>query len=456
MTQHTRWILLLSVLAILARLVFLLAFGGLDENIHDSMSDQHMYLDIARNLAEGRGFSVSTATWIADAGKETSIVPPLYPLLVALCYKVFGESLVPVRLLQVLLSLIVVIVVYLVGCYVSNQRTGAIAGIATAIYPALVMYVRPIMSEAIFFPLVALLGWTTCQLDQDSPPIGLYLVWGLVAGLAILTRTEIVLLVGLLLFYLIYHQLQKANTVRFVPFVMLLLTLSLSLFPYALYNYSAHGDFSPLPNAKWKLWDHTWWAEMRNHSEWQSVSLPERQIVPDWEGLTESERDTYLWSMGIQFIYENPGIYFTQRVKRLFWSYPLIPLEEIPPPFGNKVSSARPDGYQYGPTSLDDVVRYITPAEKARVWFFRLVIVLAVGGIICVLFQRQRNAYWLILILFWNAFHSMVFVGSERLRLQIDAFLIVLAAYFLDYLIVSLRTTKRTHHLSRPGSVRGG
>jgi 4-amino-4-deoxy-L-arabinose transferase-like glycosyltransferase len=433
----------------LLRLVFLAAFGGLDEDIHDSMSDQYIYLDVGRNLAKGEGFSVSADTWIADAGKQTSIVPPLYPLFVALCFRAFGKSLIPIRLLQVFLSLVVVIVACLVGCGLFNQRTGVIAGLVTATYPALVMYVRPIMAEGLFFPLLALLVWITYKLDREVPPRWLYPAWGLVGGLAILTRTEVVLLVGLIFFYLAYRKLQKAGVFKLRAFLMLLSALLFILLPYALYNYSVHHKLSPIPNAKWKLWDHTWWTEMRDHPEWQGVSLPERQIVPDWEKRTESERDAYLGRMAIQFICENPRIYIAQRAKRLFWSYPLLPLEEIPMSLGNKGSVARPDGYQYGPTSLDDVVKYVTPIEEVRVWLFRVTLVLAVGGLILVAFRKQQNAYWLILVLLWNAVHSAAFVGSERLRLQIDAYLIVLAAFFVDRLIVHLGRRKVLVPLNR-------
>ena len=46
--------------ALAVRLVYLLVFGGLDNEIHDSLSDQYIYLDIAGNLAAGNGFTVST------------------------------------------------------------------------------------------------------------------------------------------------------------------------------------------------------------------------------------------------------------------------------------------------------------------------------------------------------------------------------------------------------------
>jgi hypothetical protein len=80
------------------------------------------------------------------------------------------------------------------------------------------------------------------------------------------------------------------------------------------------------------------------------------------------------------------------------------------------------------------------------------VAVLAVGGVFLLLCRKERNQYWLILILLWNVAHAMAFVGSERLRLQIDPYLILLAAFFVEHLVA--RYERRTDQtLPRPSVV---
>jgi len=109
--QQLPWIGLILALAFSARLIFLIIFGGLDDTLHDSFEDQSLYLDLAHNVAAGQGFSVSSAHWVADAGKPNSLMPPLYPVFLALDFQWFGPSLIPIRLIHIVLSLVIVLVV---------------------------------------------------------------------------------------------------------------------------------------------------------------------------------------------------------------------------------------------------------------------------------------------------------------------------------------------------------
>jgi 4-amino-4-deoxy-L-arabinose transferase-like glycosyltransferase len=451
--DRARVLLIVLLAALLSRLLFLTIFGGFDGRLHDSFTDQNIYLDLAHNVAAGHGFVVSHAIWIADVNTPTSIMPPLYPLLVALSFRLFGESLLVVRLLQLVLSLVMVAAIYLTGRMLFGTRVAFIAGLLTALYPPLVMYVRPLMSEALFLPLIAVLVLLTAQLGQGIPSRRLACAWGIVAGLAILTRTEAALLAGLLLAWLIYRQLVVARPGGGrAPVVVAFLALSLTLLPYACYNYAVHGAFSPLPNARWKFWDHTWWAEVRKEPAWQGVVLPERQLVPDWSTKTERARDAYLGDLAMQFVREHPRVFIYQRLRQLYLSYPVLPLEAFPRTASLLGDTTRPDGYAYGATSLDDDVRYLTPAEKIRGWSFRLAAVGALLGIILMFSRRQGQASWLLLLLLWNVLDAMAFVGSERMRLQIDAYFLLFAAYALSLLLARVMATQRRQALAAPNA----
>ena len=428
------------VLGLAARITYLVIWGGLDAQLHDSLSDQFIYLDIADNLAEGDGFTVSGETWIADPGQPTSIMPPLYPLVLGGLFKLWGHSILAARLLGLALSCLVPVFAYLIAERLQGRRAGLLAGAVAALYPPLVMYARPLMSEAIFLPLLGLLAYITLRLLDDRPSPVTWLTWGVVAALAILTRTEAGLLVPALMGFVLIaryrrFRLDRAALVR--RWLLSLVALGLVLSPYSLYNYQAHGNPMPLPNAKWKMWDHTWLADARTRPEWQGVGLPERQIVPDWEDKTERERDAYLWKLAVKFVRENPGTYAEQRIRRVFWSYPLLPLEELREPQPS-------DGAAFGSTSLDDTVRYATPAERIRVWSFRAMFLGALAGFVYYALAR-RDSRFLVLGIFiaWNVVHSALFVGSERLRIQIDLFLIVLTAAALISLWYALKDRGR-------------
>jgi len=430
MSKHLCAVLMISLVALGLRIGYLAAFGGLDNRLHDSFGDQYIYLDLGRNLAAGKGFVVSGETWISHPNNPTSIFPPVYPLFLSASIFVFGDHLLPIRLFHVLFSVIIAVLAYLIGRELFGQTIGFVSGIATAFYPTFVMYVRPIMSEGIFYLLVTLLVYLSVRIAKGKFSWWHVVIWGIVAGLGILTRSEVLLLVSGLFVYLAYRRMceQPSAAIALLP---CLLSAVIVMLPYVWYNYEAHGRASFLPNARWKFWDHTWWAEMREHPEWASVSLPERRVVPDWYAKTEIERDEYLWNMAVQWVLENPETFVIQRVKKLIYSYPLIPREELDPPLGTKGEISSSSGAAYGPTSLDDVVAYFTPIEKIRGWLFRIIFILAVGGVVAGVLRHIDSFVVLLIPIFWNILHSMAFVGSERIRMQIDVFLIILMVYFV-------------------------
>jgi 4-amino-4-deoxy-L-arabinose transferase-like glycosyltransferase len=90
---------------------------------------------------------------------------PVYPLLLAGSYRLFGPSLTPFRLLQALLSIGICACVWVVGRRCCGARTGLIALAATAIFP--VQVVLP----GIEYPMVpgTLLIWVAFAIFARSP-----------------------------------------------------------------------------------------------------------------------------------------------------------------------------------------------------------------------------------------------------------------------------------------------
>jgi 4-amino-4-deoxy-L-arabinose transferase-like glycosyltransferase len=223
-----KWILILSIITLCSRIGYLIIWGGFDNQIRDSVQDQYTYIMLAENLATNKGFTVNVPVWVANPGKPTAIFPPLYPLFISWILQLFNYSLAAIRLTQVFLSLIVIWVVFDLGCKIFNHTTGIVSGLVSALYPALVMYPRLIMSEGFFFPLIAILVWMTHRITQNDRRWYHYGSWGLAAGLSILTRTESFILAGLLFSYLLFYQVRNkifswSNSIV-IPAVVVILT----------------------------------------------------------------------------------------------------------------------------------------------------------------------------------------------------------------------------------------
>jgi 4-amino-4-deoxy-L-arabinose transferase-like glycosyltransferase len=436
--KFKQFYVVLLILTIVTRAGYMLIFGGIDHRLHDSMSDQYIYIDIGQNLAAGKGFVTSDDTFIADAGKLTSISPPLYPYFLAGVFSIFGKNLIAVRLIHILLSFVVVAVTYWLGKELFSENNGRISGILVAVHPAYIMYIRPIMSENIFFALVALMALTAYWILKYPKKYSHYFAFGFISGLGFLTRTEALVGMAVLLAYIAFTQLLEKR-LQWVQLGLACAVFGILLVPVTIFNYQVHGNISPFPNKRWNVWNFNWWDQMKYTPEWQDVERPERLVVPDYEQKTELERDQYLYHTGIEWIRANPEMFVYNRFKYFHYAYPILPRELLPPPIGTSDYSDPPDGYLYGPSSLDDVVHYLTPLEMLRAWVFRLLLILSIPAVYLLIKNREKKRLVLLVLLLWNITHVFLLVGLERFRYQVEWISVILAVYSISYLTAKLR-----------------
>ena len=146
MSDRRTVVALIAILlvAFALRLGFAAGVVGLSRIGKGDEADYHV---IARHLAEGRGFTDPT-------GHVTGRRPPLYPVLLAVLYRVGGVHKSHARLVQVLLGVAVVLLVFALA----RQRFGATVGLAAAAIaaynPFLVFISGYILTENLFMTLL--------------------------------------------------------------------------------------------------------------------------------------------------------------------------------------------------------------------------------------------------------------------------------------------------------------
>ena len=150
-------------------------------------SDAAQYDYLAANLANGRGY-VDTFPQIGL--HQTAFRPPLYPALLSVVYRIFGDSAGVGRFVNILIGTAVVVLVARLLYPIFGAR-GALAGsLAVAIAPNLIANDTYILTEPIsLLLLVLLMGFT---LERR------WVLAGLLTGLLILTRPSAQYLVILL------------------------------------------------------------------------------------------------------------------------------------------------------------------------------------------------------------------------------------------------------------------
>jgi 4-amino-4-deoxy-L-arabinose transferase-like glycosyltransferase len=143
------------------------------------------YTPLADALLHGQGFSAG--------GRPSAAAPPLYPVLLAVTYAVFGHSLTVVRGLLALLDAASCTLLFAVADRIVDRRTAVVAGIAMAGCPYLVYSLMLAATDTLFVFLNTLFLFVFV-LALTVPARRRFLACGGLLGLAALCRATAVLL----------------------------------------------------------------------------------------------------------------------------------------------------------------------------------------------------------------------------------------------------------------------
>ena len=148
--------------------------------------------NIAHSLAEGKGFA---SPFRVDTG-PTAWITPLYPLLIAGIFRIFGvytfAAFVAAISLNILASAAACIPVYSIGRSVGGTAVGAGAAWLWAIFPnAILLAVESVWDASIAALLAAVALWATLKLGE-SRRVRAWMGYGLLWGLIALTNATLV------------------------------------------------------------------------------------------------------------------------------------------------------------------------------------------------------------------------------------------------------------------------
>ena len=147
---------------------------GEGELRHDAMS----YDAIGWSLATGQGYTHPAAYVNVD------MRPPLYPFMLASIYKMFGHSLLAVRLVQAILGALTCLLLSLIGTRLASAPVGWLAGLGLAFHPLYLSFTAWIYIETlyIFLFVLALFLWVGLGRKPTwKGTLALGLVWGIAA-----------------------------------------------------------------------------------------------------------------------------------------------------------------------------------------------------------------------------------------------------------------------------------
>jgi Dolichyl-phosphate-mannose-protein mannosyltransferase len=150
----------------------------------------------AANWVAGRGHTFDFYGYRA-ANPLQSFMPPLFTALVAACLVTPWPE-ITIGIVQVVLSSLIVLLVYLIAARLIGPTVGLVATMLTAVYPPFLVLVDQNTSPVLTTFLLALWLWTTiCLIDHSG--WGWAALAGLALGLNILSRPSTVGLLGIML-----------------------------------------------------------------------------------------------------------------------------------------------------------------------------------------------------------------------------------------------------------------
>jgi len=288
---------LVGGLALLVQLAFL--WDSRDEpTFWHPIVDAAVYHENALAIANG-GYSIDTPYYH----------PPLFPYVLALIYRVSGNSMLAAKLVLALFGAMTVVLTALVARRVIGPRAGLAAGIATALCGPLVFYNAQLLPAGLETMLTMLFWWLVLCAGATGAA-GLWLAAGVAGGLAADTIPNALVVVPFVLGWLLWKERAHPLGRRaWGPALMLVLGLAIAILPVTVANYVHSRQWCLISyNGGLNLYignnlDSERTTAIRPGFEWEDLEhLPARSGV-----LRETDGDRYFVAKTANYVFTHPG-----------------------------------------------------------------------------------------------------------------------------------------------------
>jgi 4-amino-4-deoxy-L-arabinose transferase-like glycosyltransferase len=402
---------MMGVAVVLAALGLRLGYMALTPHyaiVHDAIDyDTH-----ARSIALGGGFSKHLT------GKPTAFRPPGYPYLLGGAYRVFGverggdaDRIGVARTLGAVLGALGVALIGLLAVQWLGRATGLAAMVLAAVYVPSILVSEALMSEQLFVVLMLAALVTAIHQRRSARPYGFALLAGLLAGLAVLTRANgLILLAPLAL--AVWSAPRRSWRSLGPPAVLVAVALA-TVAPWTIRNAVELHAFVPVTTQLgWALagtYNDNARDDHVNPGSWRSLRhVPEyKPLVANWSVVPEIVMERRLSRASRDFIGRHPSYVATVaywNTRRLF-----------------DVASWR---WSRHTASTISVTPGWSDAGVVSFWIFAA---LALAG-------ATRRAARRVPLFVWTMplvmFLSVIFLAAEtpRYRAPLDPFVVLLAA----------------------------
>lgn len=326
-------IVLVLVLCLGLRLGLALYKG--DAEVADN--DARAYIEIAQNLADGKGFSLGRSEYYAAEAHPTAYGDPVYPAFLAVIFMTLGDGLMNISVVQAILDTITCFLVFRIACvFVSRRLAAVLAALLYAVYMPFVLTTCTAMTETVGLFLTTLSFYLLALAFRRG--LWFFALAGAAMGLTILLKPAMLgfpFAVAVMLFA------ARRRTPGWLSRIALYCAAAyLAVSPWTIRNYIVLDAFVPVAtHGGSTLWGGTGPADGVTLGGWsypvdsKERNLTEHPRVPDVSEKTylkitkfqerlakmgEVERDAALKRAALKEIREHPGRYAFLGVKKVF------------------------------------------------------------------------------------------------------------------------------------------
>jgi Dolichyl-phosphate-mannose-protein mannosyltransferase len=342
------------------------------DTIENLMDSEHIHAweqgNVARALVAGHGFG---SPFVSD--QTSAIMPPVYPLVVAAIFEVFGvhtaRSIFAVHAFDCVINALACIPIFLIARRSFGSQVGLWAGWAWALFPYGIYFSAAWAWSTHLLMLSLLWLLYLAQKMEVSSRLGLWAGFGLLAGFGGLTEPSILVVIPFLLAFAAWR-LAREGRRWLMPGVVASLTLAATISPWLIRDALVFHRFVPMRDS---MGLELWMGNNGYSLRWTSDHL---HPLHDAEELTNYNRMgelTYMDHKAAQtkaYIAAHPGWYAEMCLRRAvylwtgYWSFDksyleMEPMDRFNVPFATALTLLALAGlWMAWPTRPFEVIRY--------------------------------------------------------------------------------------------------
>lgn len=412
--MNVKLLVVILVLAVAFRALFWLEVAGPAAPLR---GDEIDYDAIARSLASGHGFS-------SAAGEPTASRPPLYPILLAGVYRIFGARAEAGRVLQILLGGAIVLLTYLLARRLFSAGAALAAAAIVAFNPSLVFISSYLLAENAY--IVLLLSFLVLFAGERSKPLSFAVcaAGGMLLGLASLVRPNAFpLAIFAIASFLLFGRGTRRS--RLAKSIVMLVAIFAALAPWAARNearfgkpilFTTHGGITFYQGNNRVAYD---------EPTYRGTVAP-LAALPGWDeikGKGEVAGDAEAWRLGKEFIRGNPDLVPRMAAWRFMRFWRLA---------GDAPFSGVKSGWWW-----DKSKRFGSLASSLdAVFIFSVIVIpLFILGLLMTI-RRFRSLVYLYGVILVHTGVAVVFFGSLRSRMGVEPVIAIFAGVCATRLLV--------------------